>query len=218
MSAISPEHEGVSLVLLGSFNPAIYSPEWLFARGLVSERERDTATIDIVSKQISQFSVADMVLVADQDKFILRTATIDRLMQVRDIAVGIFGLLDQTPITAGGMNRDMHFASPSTETWHRIGHTLAPKDLWSGLIERPGLSSLKIEGFRAEREVGVLRIQVQPSKVIHPGVHIQVNDHIPQQDDMSVAETIGKLWEDSQRYARHLGIDLLARCMKEVDK
>ena len=43
---ISPQFEGVTIVLLGQFNPAIFQPAWLAAENLVRPQEAESAEIE----------------------------------------------------------------------------------------------------------------------------------------------------------------------------
>ena len=90
--------------------------------------------------------------------------------------MGIFTILHHTPVKALGINRDFHFAMPSLDEWHGIGNMLAPKELWSGFLKNPGLRSMLIEGYRAEANDSVLRVKIEPSIVVVPGVFISVNE------------------------------------------
>ena len=50
-----PEISGGSIVLLGSFNPKIFQPEWFFRQELLSEDEVKDADIKVIAPQISHF-------------------------------------------------------------------------------------------------------------------------------------------------------------------
>jgi len=41
----TPEAEGLDVVLVGSFNPAIFHPEWFFRQGIVAEQDAKEAII-----------------------------------------------------------------------------------------------------------------------------------------------------------------------------
>src|SRR5882762_5070374 len=96
---------------------------------------------------------------------------------MRDLIVGTFNLLQHTPLHKLGINIDMHFRMDSEASWHAFGHRLAPKDLWQDTLKNPGMRSLTMEGQRPDAFRGYIRVQVEPSIKIHPGVYVRVNDH-----------------------------------------
>jgi hypothetical protein len=61
-------------------------------------------------------------------------------------------------------------------SWHGVGHTLVPPSNWPFLNE-PGLRTLTEEGQRPDEQTGFIRVKVEPSNLVQPGVYIQINDH-----------------------------------------
>ena len=55
---ITPEYGNVGIVLLGSFNPPIFRPEWFAKTGIISDEAAATAEIEVIHKQISAFRMA----------------------------------------------------------------------------------------------------------------------------------------------------------------
>ena len=50
------EKGGCSIVLLGSFNPRIFTPYWFVHNGIAIEVEGDTANVNIIHPEISNFT------------------------------------------------------------------------------------------------------------------------------------------------------------------
>ena len=50
---LEPEMGGVSIVLVGQFNPPIVTPQWLARHSLVSGEEADNAEIGVIHKEIT---------------------------------------------------------------------------------------------------------------------------------------------------------------------
>lgn len=95
---------------------------------------------------------------------------------MRDLVLGIFSILAETPITRMGLNWTFEFKLPSEEKWHAMGDLLAPKDLWRDLVPgRPGLKTLTIQGQRPTRESpGVVNVRIEPRA--GNGVFFEVNN------------------------------------------
>jgi hypothetical protein len=85
-----------------------------------------------------------------------------------------------------GLNRDCHFRMPSEEAWHVFGHRLTPKEPWAGILTEPGMRSLTMEGVRPDNLKGYIRVRVEPSVQVHPGVFININDHYEVKDMATV--------------------------------
>jgi hypothetical protein len=112
-----------------------------------------------------------------RERFVVSTAQQPYYKVIRDLVLGAFKLLQHTPLHKLGINTDMHLRMDSEESWHAFGHRLAPKELWQGILKTPGIRSLTMEGQRPDEFRGYIRVQVEPSARIHPGVYFQVNDH-----------------------------------------
>ena len=47
--------QGVSIVLIGNLNPAIFHPSWFAAHNLLRTEEADAATINIIHPDVASF-------------------------------------------------------------------------------------------------------------------------------------------------------------------
>lgn len=169
------EIASVSVVLLGSFNPAMFHPQWFAARSLVPQEEADAANVQLVSDAVSTFSMEWMTLQVTSEQFIVE-ALREPYEQLRDFVVGTFNLLPETKVTMLGINRQAHFPMESEDAWHSVGHRLVPPSNWS-FLSSPGLLTLTEQGLRPDDYKGYIRITVEPSIRVHPGVYVRVNDH-----------------------------------------
>ena len=87
----------MSLVLLGNFNPSIFQPQWLAQHGLVREEEAKHAVIEIIRPEVSIFSVADLKLLVQQDRFQIDTFAPEAASPLRDLALGTPSSLAPNP-------------------------------------------------------------------------------------------------------------------------
>lgn len=185
------EMDGASIVMIGSFNPAIFQPRWLGVQGLIRPEEAETAKITVIQAEVADFSTEWFQVQVLQNRLMLASVDPRHYAALRDLCAGIFDLLPHTPITAFGINRQFHFSMPSIEAWHSIGHRLAPKDAWNPIMEKPGLRSMTIQGLRKQIDPGILYIKVEPSLRINPGVFVEVNEEFRPSDDR---QTQGAGW------------------------
>jgi hypothetical protein len=202
-SPAKPEIEGVGIVLVGSFNPTIFQPSWFAAENLIREEEEQAAKIELIHRQVAIFSLDWLHLQVTDERFIATTSQSSFYEPLRDLVLGTFRLLRHTPIRIMGLNRDCHFRMPSEEAWHAFGHRLAPKEPWVGILKEPGMRSLTMEGVRPDHLKGYVRVRVEPSVRVHPGVFINVNDHYEAKDAATVRgcdeiiDILDREWQNS---------------------
>lgn len=210
------EIEGTSVVLIGSFNPAIFSPLWFEHEGLLPKSEADAAQVQVISPVVAQFSVGWLVAQVLPERCTLTVTSADRRPLLQDLALGVFRLLSHTPVAAAGFNHDAHFALGSPERYHQFGHALVPKAFLEGHMVAPGTRLVAIEGQRDDGRRGSVNLQVEPSFSVPNGLFIRVNDHFQlssQADATGTAELIVLLrdaWGESVQRARALMAATLA--------
>ena len=186
---IEPEITGVSLVMLGHFNPAIFTPAWFGWHGLLSERTAEIADTQIVHPQIAMFNADWLNLHVQPESFLINT-TQAPFIRLRDLAVRIFREhLPHIPLKVLGINREVHFPLRSFGEQNRLGRLLAPVEPWGDWgkklesdEEQGGMTSLTMTQINPEGRPlgGRVNVVVQPSNQIgrgRPGVYVQVNDH-----------------------------------------
>jgi hypothetical protein len=174
---IKPEIEGHTIVLLGSLNPQIFQPAWFASQNLLKKDEAEGANIEIINRELVIFSSDWLRIEVMPERVLFGTSQAQAFEWLRDLAVGTFRVLHHTPIDKLGINRDMHFRIETEEMWHGIGHRLAPKEVWSGILKEPGMAGLTMRGLRPDEHNGALNVRVEPSTRVKPGVFVSVNDH-----------------------------------------
>jgi hypothetical protein len=209
------EDEGASIVLLGSFNPAIFQPRWLGAQGLIRPEEAENAKITLIQAEVADFSTEWFQLQVLQNRFQIVCSDPRQYAPLRDLCASVFDILPHTPVTALGLTRLFHFRMPSVDSWHAIGHLLAPKETWDPILKAPGLLSMRIEGRRKDSHGGVLRIKVEPSVKVQFGVFIEVNEEFKAPDGNSdgaqwVPTPLSENWDDLLSYSETVADHLLS--------
>jgi hypothetical protein len=211
----TPEAEGASIIMTGSFNPAIFQPRWLEAQRLIRTEEAENAKITTIQAQVADFSTEWFQLQVLQQRFIVITVDPRQYGPLRDLAMGVFAILGHTPVTKMGINRHFHFATPSIDAWHKIGHKLAPKEPWHEIMKGPGLRSLLMQGRREETGKDVLHIKVEPSLKVTQGVYVEVNEEFaapsddPGEGALWVPSCLATQWDSFLQFAENAAQKIL---------
>lgn len=184
---IEPEIDGLSIVLLGRFNPTIFQPKWFGNVGLVSDDAASEAKIEIIFPEVTKFSIDQYTILVETNRFIIDRYT-PPLVSAMDFVSRLFGeFLPHTPSHRLGINRHIHFSVDTEENRNAIGTALAPPEPWGEwgdhlnrpLPHRGGLRRLVMEERGLEdRENGHFQVTIQPSGRIagDSGIYMQTND------------------------------------------
>jgi len=201
-----PEVSGATIVLLGSFNPKIFQPQWFVRQNLLPEAEAEAAEIKIIVPQVCHFDTERFSVQVLEDRFTATSKPNTNSAPLRDLVQGAFFVLEHTPITAMGLNFHQHLAVASDEEWHKIGDKLAPKEGWKEVMTgRPGMRALLIETLLDEPKGVRFSVKVEPSGVVKPrGVYFETNEHYQGPTDEPLKTLMGVLgsrWEEAETYA-----------------
>jgi hypothetical protein len=199
MPDMTPEISSVAIVLVGSFNPAIFHPSWFSANGIIAGSQLDSAETKIVTQELSQMTIDTLDILISRNRFQISTARA-AFPVVRDTALSVFKLLGHTPITQVGINREVHFKFESEAVWNSFGYHLVPPKDWRTILKDPGMLSLSVRGKRKDEYAGSVNVRVEPSVSVHPGVVMQHNDHYELSDEHDATKAVELLsseWSSS---------------------
>jgi hypothetical protein len=189
---ITPLIDQFTAVLVGNFNPAIFSPSWFALNRLVSATDAETAEAVVVHSQLCQFKMRELTFLCDKDRITVSCAAAARDL-ARDLLLSTFGsILVHTPLAALGLNREVHFDAHSFAVRDAVGNLLAPKEPWGDWANElrntspitgggSGLTSLSMNCPRPPDEYpGYIQALVQPSyqtALQQHGIYMNVNNH-----------------------------------------
>ncbi|MBS1190986.1 MAG: hypothetical protein H6R10_2778 [Rhodocyclaceae bacterium] len=204
---------GSSIIAVGSFNPAIFSPDWLLRNQLIGQGDCETALSSeslIVSRQVCAYETAWFALQVLEEQFSL-TSKGPLTPAFSDLAIGILSLVPHSPIRALGLNFHAHYRLGSEADYHRVGDVLAPKVIWRDLFPGDGFSAgmadltIRIQETNERREAlskNEKRISIQPSSKLRYGVYMSYNNH-------NVIEASGDLLPPGEQAAGIIEADWL---------
>ena len=175
-------NQSTSIVLLGSFNPSIFQPYWFGQHNLIRPSEADTAKVEILSAEVTVLDLNWCKLQVFQDRFVAKALDEAHQQPLLDLVLGVFTLLEHTPIRALGLNIEGHYQMHSEQEWHAFGHYYAPKETWGKLIDHPGLQKQVINGTRKSTLAKRVQVTISPSDTLTSGVFIHVNQHYETED------------------------------------
>lgn len=182
--------DDVSIVLLGSFNPRLFHPQWLAANGMISSDQADAAALSptVVTNEFTQFTAAYMLFDVQSPRFLVRCETLYKEV-VRDLVLKAFGeYLPHVPIWRLGLNRSFEFRCGSEQARDKLGQLLAPSTAWGdwGKSIKQGIDAsvpnhggvtrvTMMQRPRVDGYDGFVQADVQPSGTHSDGVTLDIN-------------------------------------------
>jgi hypothetical protein len=137
------EISAYSVVLLGNFNPTIFTPAWFEKYGLLTEDEAAAADVSVIHPNIARFSAAGLTVQVENTRF--STTGVVSAVQIKDFVLKTFrDYLSHTPLRMMGINREVHFKLANADARMRLGRSLAPLAPWGdwgkeiGQTKEPG--------------------------------------------------------------------------------
>jgi hypothetical protein len=165
----------LSIVLVGPFDPRILQPANLVTNGLLEAGDVEGLRLPWIQ------------VVVEPNKLTALTTLESPIGEpVRDFVVSLHETRTIKTIGSLGLNHEAHYAVSSEDVWHRVGHTLAPKEnVWNRVLTEPGMLILGIRAKRDDEWGGNINVRVEPSNRIRPGIYVNVNDHFEAKDQGS---------------------------------
>ncbi len=207
-----------SIVFIGNFNPKIFQPSWFASEGLIGKQEEEGAKVEIIHPDIAIFSLQWVRVQVLREQFSVETKQQPYDEALRDLAFGTFTILKHTPLKKMGINIFMHFRVDSVEKWHGIGDKLAPKNIWEGILQKPGMKSLVMkESIRRDGYRGHIEIKIEPSPKVEPGLFFSINDHVEVKEPDTamgsdeIITILKEIWPESHRRSEDMIYGLLER-------
>lgn len=108
-----PAYRYVNIVLIGTFNPAIFQPEWFRTHDLLPEAEVNAATSVrekmYVANDAAMIDFGSVKLEVITDRWAITTDRPDWFTDIGSLVTSIFDLLSHTPVKVFGANFIEHW-------------------------------------------------------------------------------------------------------------
>jgi hypothetical protein len=202
--------EGMSIVLVGRFNPAIFHPAWFVSEGLLPEMPEGAVQLGVAHPQFTSFEADWLRFQVDDQRLEAGTADPSAFDPLRDLVLSSCRLLRHTPVTAAGVNTNVHFRL-SAEVRDHVLQRFAPPQPWQEALPGAALLTSTVTAPRDDGFAGALRLTVEPSAKVEPGVYVHLNDHHdldregePRQGADAGIEVLAKTWEDILQRSRRI--------------
>lgn len=209
------EKEELSVVFNGSFNPLIITPYWLSTKNLIRESEATNADVRIMHQEIVDFSLDWVFIEITQTRATFKCTKSPFFDITRDLILGIFKILRETPIYSYGFNFQSTISLKTQDRFYIIGNKIAPFSNWAEVVEEPRLQRIDILQKAPLNEIdGRITVQVYASEdlSIQFAIVINVNNHfafdIKTKDRKFTSNHLLDNWELSKTSANNILIQL----------
>jgi hypothetical protein len=192
---------------------------------LIRADEADAAKVDVISPQITSFSLEWAQIQVFPERFAAEATDGAHAVHVQNLVAGTFARLEHTPFSQMGLTWRAHFQMPSEEAWHALGDLLAPKAVWRKILTNtirdgtPGMRTLVIEGRRKRKsEAEWTRVKVEPSIRMPHGAYIEIHEEYGKakatdqhsiEDAQRLLGILRSTWSDFISDAQALAVDVL---------
>lgn len=131
---IKPEISGTDVVLAGSFNPVIFTPAWFALHELLPESASEQK---VAHPHITILDTDWMHLDVSLERFQMAT-TQAPYTRICDLVLRVFKeQLPHTPVSALGINRQVHFCVDNFATRNKMGGGTSTCRTMGKLVPRP---------------------------------------------------------------------------------
>ena len=200
-----------SIVLLGSFNPAIFHPAWFELHDVISKDVAAAAETKVVHGEIAHLILGDISIITQAERFEVRTTNAPEVCLLDFVSKVFVDLLPHSKIHCFGINKSVHFNAVSAEKRVMMARELAPLKPWGKFGERleasqgellGGMMSLRMREVLLDDESrGHLEAKVEPSMILDrkTGIYVAVNRHFELNDKTETAgatKAISKLQKE----------------------
>lgn len=209
------QHTEKSIVLVGTFFPLLFMPNWFVRNKLLPAEDADAIAIEIMVNEYTKFSMAAISVEVQSDKLTLRSSEAAFDSIIKDLAVGVLTLMPETNITAFGLNVTLDVRFKELDFWHHVGDTLVPKVFWDEALSdspRVGLRNLQLQVAKPAGREGVYNFGVSCLKM-PLDTQFSLNNHFsfasgdsfnPKPDNSKAIKIIEESWEETLAAFEHV--------------
>ena len=123
-----------SIVVVGNFNPAIVTPDWLRENKLITNGDFNKKNIELINNEFSIFKIPDMSIFVSRERLQLSSTRYEVSELLFDLCKGIMELLKHTPVTRLGINQQHTYSLNTVDDRNELGYKLVPPDIWREVL------------------------------------------------------------------------------------
>ena len=205
------ENKSLAIIILGNFNPSIFQPFWLAKKKLITEEEAQDAKVDIIHNELVVFSLGWAKIDVRLDRFEISTNSEPYFSVLKDLVVGIFFYLKETPAKAIGINYVFKLGLQDEKRYYDFGNKVAPLSNWDFMNDSRLTSIEVLERERSDGAPGHYRIRIESDQSVKFGVSVLMNDHFDlkhtsKENSSEILQVIETKWLESAKKADlHMG-------------
>lgn len=145
-------------------NPAIHHPSWYQALGMLAQLEVEDSLRKgpVVGLQLARFAFDAVEVLCLPDRWQIR-GPVQESPRLVELAVRVFDRLDDTPVSAIGVNNDMHIQTEHADVAQRLVGTTLVSDLGLDALGMP-VSARHVLGYAVGEVTFKLTVDVSPLK------------------------------------------------------
>lgn len=215
------ESQTPTIVLIGSFNPPIFHPLWLESKELISSADQKNSVVKFINFDIAEFHLDWAHVQVTAGRFYIKGIDPRRAEAIRDLTLGIFKILRETPLQKLGINLESRYMADSEDERNRLGYGLVPPDFWRKYLNDPGMRKLEVrERKRGDDFLGYFGAVVEPAPNLSEDrkyeVIVSTNDHYEIEDTEGIVNAepiiaiIEQQWEASIKRSEQLSNDIVS--------
>jgi hypothetical protein len=214
-----PTVDGLSIVLIGAFNPAIFHPSWFALNGLLRKTEADEADIQIVHPEAAIFTSDWLSLQVTKDRLSFETQDPTMSLPLRDLAIGTLQILEHSPARQFGINRYRGFDFSPDELTDFLAK-FVNASAWGAFATEPRVREISVECEPQDSRAEFLRVKLEATGRRKAAVTIHTNQHYQAtEEESSTAGTFLQVffsvlsdeWVPFLRYAEHAISSMIER-------
>lgn len=208
-----------TIVIAGQFHPGVFTPDWFESHQIVSKEDCENSKINFIDSSTIHIDFGWFSWFSDPQRAMIELNTDGYDNQMLDLTRSILTMFAYTKVSAIGINFKFFINMNSEEDWHKIGHTLAPKDVWKSSFGNKDLhygmkeTALQVEDYYGENSI--LNMSVKTANNVNEPKHphrllIEFNNHFGMLDQNA--------WNDNAEDTLTNYFDIKAKCSEGYKK
>jgi hypothetical protein len=200
----------VDIVLLGSFNPLIFQPEWLRRLDILPAMETEAAVAPnsgtVLSQELASVRFASLHLEVVPDRWVLSTERPDWTKDLGGVVASLMKVLPHTPVSAFGVNAFEH--RPTDGSVDELLKRWVPL---RALGELAGVDARPIGTVTARWGKYNARLQFERSERVPRGVFVHQNFQLDLRGGVQeLTERLESDWQGLLERSQHVVSQLIA--------